>query len=229
MLRSRYGPGILLKWKLSAGPGQYWPGEKGTTTCVVADRWGNVVAATPSANPDYGICESLGIAHNTRLSSLNTQKGHPNSLEPGKRPRITLTPTIVLKDGNPFLAMSVAGGDMQDQVSLQLFLDIVEFGMMPKDAVTLPRFLTKHIQDSFNPSPDPDMRMGKISGVEINSTDNSLIGNLEERGHKVTGSDATLAWPVMIYIDRSTGISYAAGQPSKDGGGKTCAAINLAK
>ena len=218
-------PGDPFKMEALSGPGQYWPGEKGTTTCVVADRWGNVVAATPSANPDYGICESLGIAHNTRLSSLNTQKGHPNSLEPGKRPRITLTPTIVLKDGKPYLGMSVAGGDMQDQVSLQLFLDVVEFGMMPKDAVTTPRFLTKHIQDSFNPSPDPAIRMGRISGVEINSTDKSLTGNLEARGHKVTGSDATLAWPVMIYLDQSTGISYAAGQP----GAKTCAVISSEK
>ena len=222
-------PGDPVKMEANCGPGQYWPGEKGTTTCVVADKWGNVVAATPSANPDYGICESLGIAHNTRLSSLNTQKGHPNSLEPGKRPRITLTPTIVLKDGDPFLGMSVAGGDMQDQASLQLVIDIVEFGMMPEDAVAAPRFLTKHIQDSFNPSPDPGVRMGKISGVEINSTDKSLTGNLEARGHKVSGSDGILAWPVMIYLDRKTSISWAAGQPAKNGGGKTCAAINLSK
>jgi gamma-glutamyltranspeptidase/glutathione hydrolase len=132
----------------------------------------------------------------------------------------------VLKDGKPFLAMSVAGGDMQDQVSLQLFLDVVEFGKMPQDAVTTPRFLTKHIQDSFNPSPDPGIRMGKISGVEINSIDNSLISNLAGRGHKVISSDATLAWPVMIYFEQKTGISYGAGQPSKDGGGKTCAALD---
>jgi gamma-glutamyltranspeptidase / glutathione hydrolase len=222
-------PGDPLKMNALAGHGQYWPGEKGTTTCVVADKWGNVVAATPSANPDYGICESLGIAHNTRLSSLNIQKGHPNSLQPGKRPRITLTPTIVLKEGNPYLAMSVAGGDMQDQVSLQLFLDVVDLGMMPQDAVTSSRFLTKHIQDSFNPSPDPDKRMGKIAGVELNSTDKSLIGSLESRGHKVMSSDATLAWPVMIYLDRSTGISYAAGQPSNNGGGKSCAALDQGK
>jgi gamma-glutamyltranspeptidase / glutathione hydrolase len=218
-------PGDPVRMEAFCGPGQYWPGEKGTTTCVVADRWGNMVAATPSANPDYGICESLGIAHNTRLSSLNTQKGHPNSLEPGKRPRITLTPTIVLRDGKPFLAMSVAGGDMQDQVSLQLFLDVVEFGMMPEKAVTSPRFLTKHIQDSFNPSPDPGVRMGVIAGVEINSIDSALIGDLEKRGHKVTSSDATLAWPVMIYIDQKTGISYGAGQP----GVKTCAVVNSLK
>jgi gamma-glutamyltranspeptidase/glutathione hydrolase len=222
-------PGDPVNMVAYTGPGQYWPGEKGTTTCTVADKWGNIVAATPSANPDYGICEELGIAHNTRLSSLNTQKGHPNCLEPGKRPRITLTPTIVLKDGKPFLAMSVAGGDMQDQTSLQLLIDIIDFGMMPEQAVTSPRFLTKHIQDSFNPSPDPAKRMGKIAGVEINSTDSSLIGNLESRGHKVLSSEATLAWPVMILLDSNTGIAYGAGQPSKTGGGKTCAAINISR
>lgn len=219
-------PGDPVNMLAYGGPGQYWPGEKGTTTCVVVDKWGNMVAATPSANPDYGICESLGIAHNTRLSSLNTQKGHPNSLERGKRPRITLTPTIVLQDGNPLLAMSVAGGDMQDQVSLQLLLDVLEFGLMPREAVSVPRFLTKHNQDSFNPSPDPSLRMGKIAGVEINSADNSLLRSLEARGHKIISSDATLAWPVMIYLDRLSGISYGAGQPSKNGGGKTCAALD---
>ncbi len=218
-------PGDPYNMTAYSGPGEYWPGEKGTTTCAVVDKWGNMVAATPSANPEYGICESLGIAHNTRLSSLNTQKGHPNSLEPGKRPRITLTPTIVLKDGKPLIAMSVAGGDMQDQVSLQLLLDVLDFGMKPETAVISPRFLTKHIQDSFNPSPDPAVRMGKIAGIEINSTDNSLIGNLEGRGHKVTGSDATLAWPVMIFADQSTGISWGAGQP----GVKTCAALDKEK
>jgi gamma-glutamyltranspeptidase/glutathione hydrolase len=131
----------------------------------------------------------------------------------------------VLKDGKPLIAMSVAGGDMQDQASLQLLLDVLEFGMKPEAAVMSPRFLTKHIQDSFNPSPDPAVRMGKIAGIEINSTDNSLIGNLEGRGHKVTGSGATLAWPVMIFTDQTSGISYAAGQP----GAKTCAVIKSEK
>ena len=215
-------PGDPVNMKALAGPGQYWPGEKGTTTCVVADKWGNVVAATPSANPEYGICESLGIAHNTRLSSLNTQKGHPNSLEAGKRPRITLTPTIVLKDGYPYVGMSVAGGDLQDQVSLQLLLDVLDFGMMPQDAISSPRFQTKHIQDSFNPSPDPSKRMGKIAGVELNTKDQGLIGKLNERGHVATGSDAVIAWPVLVRIDRNSGMAYGAGQP----GAKTCAALS---
>jgi len=222
-------PGDPVNMIANCGPGQYWPGEKGTTTCVVADKWGNVVAATPSANPEYGICESLGIAHNTRLSSLNTQKGHPNSLEPGKRPRITLTPTLVLKGGKPVLAMSVAGGDMQDQVTLQIFLDFAEFGMKPKEAISAPRFITTHIQDSFNPSPDSKIRMGKIAGIEINSKDQAAISNLTNRGHIVSTAKGLLAYPVMVYMDQVTGMSYAASQPTNTFRGKCCAALNTSK
>ena len=221
-------PGDPIRMISSVKPGEYWPGEKGTTTCVVADRWGNVVAATPSANPEYGLCESLGIAHNTRLSSLNTQKGHPNSLAPGKRPRITLTPTIVLKNGKPILAMSIMGGDIQDQVSLQLFLDFVEFDKMPKDAISTPRFRTYQTEDSFNPSPDRTARIYKIGVLDINPTDQTLIDNLRSRGHKVNIYKRSIASPVMIYIDQTTGISYAASQYASSGG-KFCGALNLSK
>jgi gamma-glutamyltranspeptidase / glutathione hydrolase len=214
-------PGDPVNMIAYDGPGELWPGEKGTTTCVVIDKWGNVVAATPSANPEYGICESLGIAHNTRLSSLNTQKGHPNSLEPGKRPRITLTPTIILKNDKPFLAMSVAGGDMQDQVSLQLLLDIVEFGMMPVEAIGAPRFYTHHIEDSFNPSPDPAVRAGKIAALDIYDTPRAVVDDLSGRGHIVNIVDNAIAHPIVIYMDQSTGISYAATQK-----GKRCGAVN---
>ncbi len=218
-------PGDPYNMVACSGPGQFWPGEHGTTTCLVADKWGNVVAATPSANTEYGICESLGIAHNTRLSSLNTQKGHPNSLQPGKRPRITLTPTIVLKNGKPVLAISVAGGDMQDQVTLQLFLDYVEFGKMPKDAITTPRFRTYHTENSFNPLPDATKRIYKIGALDIDSTSQSISDNLKNRGHIVTLPTELIGDPVMIYLDQNTGISYAAGEP-KSTTGKFCAALN---
>ena len=217
-------PGDPLNLKALDGPGQYWPGEPGTTTCVVTDRWGNVVAATPSANPEYGICESLGIAHNTRLSSLNTQKGHPNSLQAGKRPRITLTPTLVLKDGKPVMGISVAGGDMQDQVSLQLLLDQVEFGIMPEEAILAPRFRTYHIENSFNPSPDADKRILKIQSLDIDRVSQVILDDLKGRGHQVAITDALIGYPVMICIDRESGISYAAGDP-RAGKGKFCAAL----
>ena len=65
-----------------------------TTTCVVADRWGNVVAATPSCNLVGNTPGPSGVTQGNRLRSLNTAPGHPNRIEPGKRPRITLTPTL---------------------------------------------------------------------------------------------------------------------------------------
>ncbi len=215
-------PGDPYKMKAYVGPGQFWPGERGTTTCVIADKWGNVVAATPSSNPDYGICESLGISHNTRLSSLNIQKGHPNSLQPGKRPRITLTPTIVLKDKKPVIAMSVAGQDMQDQTALQLFLDIADFGMMPKEAISAPRFRTYHLEHSFKPSADPKTRFVSIDALDINKTSQSLIDNLTHRGHKITEVEKVIAFPAMLYIDRNSGVAYAAADPER----KYCAALN---
>ncbi|HEY4155004.1 MAG TPA: gamma-glutamyltransferase [Puia sp.] len=216
-------PGDPYKMQADAGAGEYWPGESGTTTCVVVDKWGNVAAATPSANPEYAICESLGIAHNTRLSSLNTQKGHPNSLEPGKRPRITLTPTIVLKDGKPIIAQSINGGDVQDQVSLELFLDFAEFGMMPKEAVSAPRFRTYHFENSFNPASYRASRILRLGGLTINSFNESILETLLTRGHSVNGVKGTMGIPVMAYIDQKTGISYVAGEPRI----RFCAARNL--
>lgn len=216
-------PGDPYKMKAISSPAEYWPGDPGTTTCTVVDKWGNAVAATPSANPEYGICESLGIAHNTRLSSLNTQKGHPNSLAPGKRPRITLTPTIVLKNGKPVIVMSVAGGDLQDQTSLQLLLAFIDFGMMPKEAIPAPRLRTYHTEDSFNPSPDASSRIFKIGALDINPADQKVIDELKTRGHEVNVIEGSVASPVMIYVDQKTGISYGACLPSR----KFCAALNI--
>jgi gamma-glutamyltranspeptidase/glutathione hydrolase len=89
-----------------------------TTTCVVADRWGNVVAATPSCNMLTNSPGPSGVNTGNRVRSLNTAPGHPNQIYPGKRPRITLTPTLVLRRGKPVAAISVAGGDLQDQTTL---------------------------------------------------------------------------------------------------------------
>lgn len=215
-------PGDPYAMKADIGAGQYWPGEHGTTTCVVVDKWGNTVAATPSSNPEYGLCESLGIPHNTRLSSLNIQKGHPNCLEPGKRPRITLTPTIILKNKKPVIAMSVAGQDMQDQVSLQLFLDMVEFNMMPKEAVSATRFRTYHLEHSFVPTADPKSRIVDIGAMDINAIKPEIIDDLKFRGHKVKQVQKVIAFAAMVYIDPDSGTLYAAAEPGR----KFCAVKN---
>jgi len=196
--------------------GVYEPTIGGTTTCTVADRWGNVVSATPSANVAKGVLDwsSTGVTYGNRLKSLNTTPGHPNCIQPGKRPRITLTPTLITRDGKPAMAISVAGGDMQDQAALNLFLNVVEFGMAPAEAATVPRFVTDHFQDSFDPNPDREATFKKAASLRINEAVPADVRNeLSVRGHQIETSDKSIAAPSMILIDPSTGAFSAAGDP----------------
>jgi len=126
-------------------------GPVNDTTCVnVVDRWGNAFSATPSGAwlPSV-IAGDTGIPFTSRLQSFVMTAGHPNELKPGKRPRVTLSPTLVTKDGKLSLIMSTPGGDNQDQAMLQVLLNIVDFGMFPQDAVEAPRFQTEHFYSSF--------------------------------------------------------------------------------
>ena len=185
-----------------------------TTTCVVADRWGNVAAATPSCNLVGNRPGPSGVTQGNRLRSLNTTKGHPNRIQPGKRPRITLTPTLVTKDGKPVVAISVAGGDLQDQTTLNVLLNHVEFGMPPERAVTAPRFNTTHHQNSFDPNPDRTATFGVAGGLRVyESVADEVRAELAKRGHKVSVTKGPIAHPVMIYIDQKSGLIYAAGDP----------------
>jgi gamma-glutamyltranspeptidase/glutathione hydrolase len=121
------------------------------TTCVNAvDRWGNVFSATPSGAwlPSV-IAGDTGVPFSTRLQSFVVTPGHANELAPGKRPRVTLSPTLILKDGKPFLAMSTPGGDNQDQAMIQVILNIIDFGMSAQEAVEAARFQTEHFYTSF--------------------------------------------------------------------------------
>lgn len=121
------------------------------TTCVnVVDRFGNAVSATPSGAwlPSV-IAGETGIPLTTRLQSFVMTPGHPNQLAPGKRPRVTLSPTLVTKAGQLFLVMSTPGGDNQDQAMIQVLLNIIEFGMTAQEAVEAPRFQTEHFYSSF--------------------------------------------------------------------------------
>ncbi len=210
-------PGDPYSMKPLKEGGMFRPGIGGTTTCVIADRWGNVIAATPSANVhrDGSNGGRAGVTYGNRLRSLNTTPGHPNCIQPGKRPRITLTPTLVLKDGKPILAISVAGGDLQDQTTLNLLLDFVEFGIQPEAAVTAPRFATAHHQDSFNPNPDRIKTFKQAGSLTINdSVGQNVMEELKQRGHQLKASASAIASPVMLYVDQDSGMLHAAGDPA---------------
>ena len=210
-------PGDVDAMKPLKADGVFRPGVGGTTTCAVADRWGNVVAATPSANVYHagGMVGPTGVSYGNRLRSLNTTPGHPNCIQPGKRPRITLTPTLVLKDGAPILAISVAGGDLQDQAAMNLLLDFIEFDMLPEAAVTAPRFATAHHENSFDPNPNRAQTFGQAGSLTINdSVSESVRQELADRGHQLRAHGGAIATPVMVYINKDNETFYAAGDPA---------------
>ncbi len=196
--------------------GVFRPGIGGTTTCVVADRWGNVIAATPSANVHRPSLDggTTGVTYGNRLRSLNTTPGHPNCIQPGKRPRITLTPTLVLKNGKPILGISIAGGDLQDQAALNLLLDFIEFDIKPEEAVTAPRFATAHHQDSFDPNPNREQAFKQAGSLTLNdSIDQDVQNELSIRGNQIEAKPGAIATPSMVYINQENGMLYAAGDP----------------
>jgi gamma-glutamyltranspeptidase/glutathione hydrolase len=122
------------------------------TTCVTAvDSMGNAFVATPSGAwlPSV-IAGDTGIPISTRLQSFVVTPGHANQLAPGKRPRVTLSPTLVTKDGRLYFVMSTPGGDNQDQAMLQVLLNMIEFGMNPQEAAEAPRFQSSHFYSSFD-------------------------------------------------------------------------------
>lgn len=178
-----------------------------TTTCLVADAQGNVVAATPSGWSGVMAGET-GVRLGSRLQSFNIWEGHPNCIVPGKRPRITLTPTLVLKDGRPVSAVSVAGGDGQDQATLQMLLNLIDFDLKPVDAVTAPRFGTNHFLGSFRQA-RPDLGSLRISPDVGEET----LAALKRLGHRVQVSKGSLWTPSVLTIDPKTAVLQGAGDP----------------
>lgn len=184
------------------------------TTCVnVVDKDGNMFSATPSgAWLPAVVAGDTGVLMGQRLQSSLTDPNSPNVVAPGKRPRITLTPTIVLKGGEPFMVLSTPGGDNQDQALLQVLLNIIEFGMNPQEAVEAPRFDTQHYVSSFD---DHEFLPGSLnveSRVGIKT-----IQELSAKGHKVKvqGEWGTLSAPTVITYDPKTGVAAAGADPRR--------------
>jgi gamma-glutamyltranspeptidase/glutathione hydrolase len=129
----------------------------GDTTCVDAvDKDGNLFSATPSSGWLLGgafIAGDTGVPLSNRMTVFDLDPLSPNVLVGGKRPRTTLTPTLVLKDGKPFLAISTPGGDSQDQQILNVLLEMIVFGKDIQDAIEAPRINSLHPFGSFDTHP----------------------------------------------------------------------------
>ncbi|MFI9585305.1 gamma-glutamyltransferase family protein [Streptomyces sp. NPDC052236] len=182
----------------------------------IVDRWGNMVAATPSggwlqSNP---VVPELGFPLSTRLQMAWLDPGLPNTLTPGRRPRTTLTPSLALRDGVPVMAFGTPGGDQQDQWQLHFFLAValrpsVRGGLDLQGAIDAPGWHNDSFPGSFYPR---SMRPGSVT-VE-SRMDPDVIAELRERGHDVTVGDAWSEGRLCaVARDPRTGVLSAAANP----------------
>ena len=200
-------PGDPLNMKPTKPPTITGPWHGGTTVMCATDKFGNVVVATPSGlSSTAGVAGHTGIIHGSRLSSLNTFAGTPNVIQPGKRPRITLSPTLLFHDNEPVMAISVAGGDMQDQAAIQVILNYVEFGMSPEEAFKAPRFSTTHFISSFG---QDRADLGSLSVP--NTLPEEVQADLSARGHLVSIGREAVGGVALIGIDPETKQATAVG------------------
>ena len=178
--------------------------RRGTTSIEAADKEGWVVSVTPSGGwVPACIAGHTGVGMSQRMQSfvLDPSINPFNIVEPGKRPRVTLTPTLAMKDGKPFLAFAVQGGDTQDQNLLQFFLDMVEFGMTVQEAVEAPNINTDQLWLSLGGTKTDD-RKPKPGNMLLNSnTPDWIRRDLKNMGYKLSFEDRTSGPINAIYFD----------------------------
>ena len=173
----------------------------GTTSIEAADAAGWVVSITPSGGwVPAVIAGRTGIGLSQRAQSFVTdpKDGPFNVIEPGKRPRVTLTPTLALKDGAPFLAFAVQGGDSQDQNLLQFFLNVVEFGMTVQQAVEAPNLNSFQMRSSFGAH---EARPGRM--VVATSLPEPTREALRRLGYTLEFNERTSGPITAIWFDRA--------------------------
>jgi gamma-glutamyltranspeptidase / glutathione hydrolase len=194
-----------------AGSGSAAKGYRAGDTCHldVADRFGNMVSATPSGGwlQSSPVIPGLGFCLGTRAQMFTLTPGQPATLAPGKRPRTTLTPSFALRDGEPYLAFGTPGGDQQDQWSLLFLLNHLHFGMNLQQAIDYPSFHSAHMPSSFYP------REAQPRVIDVESrVDPEVIAELRRRGHLV---NVRPAWSLgrVSAVARRNGVLYAAANP----------------
>jgi gamma-glutamyltranspeptidase/glutathione hydrolase len=175
----------------------------GTTSVETADEEGWVVSVTPSGGwVPAVIAGHTGVGLSQRAQSFVTDpmEGPFNVIEPGKHPRVTLTPTLALKDGKPYLCFSVQGGDSQDQNLLQFFLNVVEFGMTVQQATEAPNINSFQMRSSFG---EHESRPGRI--LLADSMPPWVRAELRRMGYELTFEERTSGPINAILLDQQHG------------------------
>jgi len=191
----------------TVGAGEPTRGD--TVHLDVADRFGNLVSATPSGGwlQSSPVIPALGWPLGTRAQMFWLEEGLPASLAPGKRPRTTLSPSIALRDGEPYLAFGTPGGDQQDQWSLHVFLNHVHGGLDLQASIDRPNFHTDHFPASFYP------RQVELRSLSIEDRfGRDVLDDLRDRGHDVVAAGA---WSIgrVSAVGRENGTLKAGASP----------------
>jgi gamma-glutamyltranspeptidase / glutathione hydrolase len=186
-----------------------------TSYLAIVDQDRNAISFTPSLHSAFGtgvVMDDLGLILNCRGDLYELDPQHPNALVPGKRPRSTLTPTMVMKDGAPFMVVGSPGGDDQPLRILQTFVNFVDFGMNIQEAIDAPRWSTT----SFPASEFPHTMYPGHIAVEDRIPER-IRTELEARGHKVEVKGPwVLGASSAIVIDPATGVLSAGADPRGD-------------
>jgi gamma-glutamyltranspeptidase/glutathione hydrolase len=208
----RPGRGHLPRLSVDSTQAPIGAGEptRGDTVHLdVADRFGNLISATPSGGwlQSSPTIPSLGWPLGSRAQMFWLEEGLPSSLVPGTRPRTTLSPGLVLRDGEPWLAYGTPGGDQQEQWALHAFIRHVDRGLDLQAAIDAPEWHTDHLISSFDPRGFAPRSLAIESrfGEEV-------IANLRRRGHAVTVTDAWSLGRVSA-VKREGGQIVAAANP----------------
>ncbi len=184
---------------------------RGTVYVAAVDDARNMASFTPSGAwiPTSPVIDGLGFPLGTRLQTFYFDPRHPNALAPGKRPRTTLTPTLVTRDGDPAMVLGTQGGDQQDQWTLQVFLNQVVFGMEVQDAIEAARFSSIHFPSSFFP------HHANPGGLRVEGRLPAAVRDeLGRRGHDVVVEDDWVAGDVLcIRVGERDGVLRGGADP----------------
>jgi len=195
----------------TASAAQQLSAKRGDTTHLdIIDRWGNMVSATPSGGwfQSSPVIPELGFGLNTRAQMFWLEPGLPCTLAPGKRPRTTLTPSLALRHGKPYMVFGTPGGDQQDQWQLLMFLRHVHHGLGLQRIMDMPMSHTLHAPKSFYPR---DRQSGHLA-VEASFAP-EVIAALARRGHRMDVNPEWAIGRLTAALLDDDGIMHAAASP----------------